>query len=79
MLYGTSRAFLEYFGFQDLSELPTLREIEALVAPSQASRPAEDLPREESERAAPAADPAAGPAAALPAGFASDPVPEGSE
>ena len=33
ILYGTSRAFLEYFGFKDLSELPTLKEIEAL-APS---------------------------------------------
>ncbi len=31
ILYGTSRAFLEYFGFKDLSELPTLREIEALA------------------------------------------------
>lgn len=78
MLYGTSRAFLEYFGFQDLSELPTLREIEALVAPSQASRLAEHAPREEPERAAPAADAAAGPAAALPAGPVSDPVPEGT-
>jgi len=78
MLYGTSRAFLEYFGFQDLSELPTLREIEALVAPSQASRPAEHAPREEPETAAPAADAAAGPAAAVRAGSASDPVPEGS-
>ncbi len=78
MLYGTSRAFLEYFGFQDLSELPTLREIEALVAPSQASRPAEHAPREEPERAAPTADSAAGPAAAVPAGSGSDPVPEES-
>ncbi len=78
MLYGTSRAFLEYFGFQDLSELPTLREIEALVAPSQASRPAEHTPREEPETAAAAADAAAGPAAAVPVGSASDPVPEGS-
>jgi segregation and condensation protein B len=33
ILYGTSRSFLEYFGFKDLSELPTLKEIEAL-APS---------------------------------------------
>lgn len=30
ILYGTSRSFLEYFGFKDLSELPTLKEIEAL-------------------------------------------------
>ncbi|CBE68260.1 MAG: SMC-Scp complex subunit ScpB [Candidatus Methylomirabilis oxygeniifera] len=31
ILYGTSRSFLEYFGFKDLSELPTLKEIEALA------------------------------------------------
>ncbi|MGH7412062.1 MAG: SMC-Scp complex subunit ScpB [Candidatus Methylomirabilis sp.] len=33
ILYGTSRDFLEYFGFKDLSELPTLKEIE-LLAPN---------------------------------------------
>jgi len=31
ILYGTSHAFLEYFGFTDLSELPTLKEIETLA------------------------------------------------
>ncbi|MBZ0158894.1 MAG: SMC-Scp complex subunit ScpB [bacterium] len=31
ILYGTSRTFLEYFGFKDLSELPILKEIEALI------------------------------------------------
>src|SRR5574337_1294973 len=31
ILYGTSRSFLEYFGFKDLSELPTLKEIETLT------------------------------------------------
>jgi segregation and condensation protein B len=31
ILYGTSRAFLEYFGFKDLSELPSLQEIEVLT------------------------------------------------
>lgn len=31
ILYGTSRDFLEYFGFKDLSELPILSEIEALA------------------------------------------------
>lgn len=31
ILYGTSRTFLEYFGFQDLSELPSLQEIETLA------------------------------------------------
>ncbi len=39
ILYGTSRAFLEYFGFKDLSELPTLKEIEAL-APNVAEKEA---------------------------------------
>jgi segregation and condensation protein B len=33
ILYGTSRSFLEYFGFRDLSELPTLKEIETLAPP----------------------------------------------
>ncbi|MDE2058224.1 MAG: SMC-Scp complex subunit ScpB [candidate division NC10 bacterium] len=37
ILYGTSRSFLEYFGFKDLSELPTLKEIEAL-APNAAGK-----------------------------------------
>lgn len=31
ILYGTSKVFLEYFGFKDLSELPALRELEELV------------------------------------------------
>ena len=31
ILYGTSRAFLEHFGFQELSELPSLQELEAIV------------------------------------------------
>jgi segregation and condensation protein B len=31
ILYGTSRSFLEYFGFQELSELPSLKEIETLT------------------------------------------------
>lgn len=41
ILYGTSGAFLEYFGFKDLSELPTLKEIEAL-APDTAGIEARD-------------------------------------
>lgn len=41
ILYGTSSAFLEYFGFKDLSELPTLKEIEAL-APDTAGIEARD-------------------------------------
>jgi len=31
ILYGTSRAFLEYFGFQELTELPSLHELETMV------------------------------------------------
>ncbi len=31
LLYGTSRTFLEHFGFQDITELPSLDEIEAFV------------------------------------------------
>ncbi|NJD68538.1 MAG: SMC-Scp complex subunit ScpB [candidate division NC10 bacterium] len=43
ILYGTSRAFLEYFGFRDLSELPTLKEIEVL-APTTAGKEVADEP-----------------------------------
>jgi len=42
-LYGTSSAFLETFGLRSLSDLPALREIEAIVA-----APAEELPADES-------------------------------
>ncbi len=31
LLYGTTRRFLEHFGFQDLTELPSTQEIEALT------------------------------------------------
>jgi segregation and condensation protein B len=69
MLYGTSKAFLEYFGFQDLSELPTLREIEALVASPPAPRPMEYDPVGEPELAGPApVSPPAPPSAAAPEG-----------
>src|SRR5574337_1928418 len=43
ILYGTSRSFLEYFGFKDLSELPTLKEIETL-AQNVAGKEASDEP-----------------------------------
>ena len=69
MLYGTSKAFLEYFGFQDLSELPTLREIEALVAPSPTPRSVEYDPVGEPELAGPApVSPLAPPSPAAPEG-----------
>lgn len=67
MLYGTTKPFLEYFGFQDLSELPTLREIETLVAPPQAPRSVEYDPVGEPERVEPAEEPAAGLGPAAPA------------
>lgn len=40
ILYGTTRTFLEHFGFKDLTDLPTLREIEELLAESEARRAA---------------------------------------
>jgi len=36
ILYGTTRTFLEHFGFKDLTDLPTLREIEELLAEGEA-------------------------------------------
>ncbi len=42
ILYGTSRDFLEYFGFKDLSELPTLKEIE-LLSPNATGKEASAL------------------------------------
>lgn len=44
LLYGTSRAFLEYFGFRDLSELPALREVEELVVEPGPSGEGEEQP-----------------------------------
>jgi segregation and condensation protein B len=34
MLYGTSSGFLEHFGFKNLGDLPTLKEIDELIGPS---------------------------------------------
>ena len=50
ILYGTSRDFLEYFGFKDLSDLPTLKEIEALAP----SAPGEEASQAVDEASAPA-------------------------
>jgi segregation and condensation protein B len=36
MLYGTSSGFLEHFGFKDLGDLPSLKEIDELIGPSRA-------------------------------------------
>ena len=40
ILYGTTGTFLEHFGFRDLTELPTLREIEEILAENEARRAA---------------------------------------
>jgi len=34
ILYGTGNQFLEHFGFKDLGDLPSLREIDELIGPS---------------------------------------------
>jgi segregation and condensation protein B len=38
LLYGTTDAFLDHFGLADLADLPTLREVEALLADPAFSR-----------------------------------------
>ncbi len=43
MLYATTKRFLEVFGLADLGDLPTLRELEELVAESDAADPAEEM------------------------------------
>lgn len=39
ILYGTSAAFLEHFGFKDLGDLPSLKEIDELIGPSGTESP----------------------------------------
>lgn len=39
ILYGTSHAFLEHFGFKDLGDLPSLKEIDELISASGAESP----------------------------------------
>ncbi len=48
LVYGTSKKFLEVFGLKDLSELPTLKDLEALGPPSTEGV----LPLEEEEQTA---------------------------
>ena len=43
ILYGTSPAFLEHFGFKDLGELPSLREIDELIGPPPPESPARSI------------------------------------
>ncbi|MBI3988237.1 MAG: SMC-Scp complex subunit ScpB [candidate division NC10 bacterium] len=61
ILYGTSKTFLEYFGFKDLSELPSLNELEELV-------PQPTLPGVQGDR-----QDESSPEGLLPAGGALDP------
>ncbi|HTO52703.1 MAG TPA: SMC-Scp complex subunit ScpB [Myxococcota bacterium] len=71
-LYGTSSTFLETFGLRALTDLPALREIEAIVA-----APSEDALLEESAlEAAPPDSPAAANPELEPAG---EEAPEGEE
>ena len=49
-LYGTTRAFLDYFNLTKLGELPPLEEIRAMVEPLAAEGAAEDLPATGEER-----------------------------
>lgn len=67
MLYGTSQGFLEYFGFRDLTDLPTLAEIEALVASPHPRRTIAYDPVEEPGAVEAAQSPTASPAAPPPA------------
>ncbi len=48
ILYGTSRTFLEHFGFQDLSELPSLKEIETLTTTREGTAEATEMQSENS-------------------------------
>ncbi len=60
MLYATTRRFLEVLGLNSLSDLPTLREMEELLAEYEAAQPAAETSAEAdtpSETAAEAADP----------------------
>ena len=46
LLYGTTRTFLEYFGFQDITDLPSTQELEALVPAGQEAEGAVKTKRE---------------------------------
>ena len=59
MLYATSKRFLEVFGLADLKDLPTLRELEELVAESAAANPAEETTAESEAGTEPDAEPEA--------------------
>ena len=63
ILYGTTGEFLEHFGFKDLGDLPTLREIDELIG---AQKPAGSPPPAERPADASGTDPEAPPADASP-------------
>ncbi len=67
ILYGTTGEFLEHFGFRDLGDLPTLREIDELIGTQKPAGgpPPADRPPDASGGApgGPAADAAPGPGA----------------
>ena len=46
MLYATTRRFLEVLGLNSLSDLPTLREMEELLAEYEAAQPAVEAPED---------------------------------
>ncbi len=58
ILYGTSAGFLEHFGFKDLGDLPSLKEIDELIGPSGAESPSPN--RGAAAEASPAAPPPTG-------------------
>ena len=68
-MYGTTRAFLDYFNLQALDELPPLAEIKAMIeplaadeeAPEEASAEAEEMPPEAAQGPADEAFQQAGP------------------
>lgn len=48
-LYGTTRAFLDYFNLRSLDDLPPLAEIQALIEPQLVEEPATEAAAEEGE------------------------------
>ena len=69
ILYGTGNTFLEHFGFNDLGDLPSLREIDELIGTSGAepASPTVNAPAE------------ASPPVPSPSGDGADPTAEGHE
>ena len=49
-MYGTTRAFLDYFNLRSLDDLPPLAEIQALIEPQLAAEGAAEEPTEATEK-----------------------------